>query len=323
MIVKNEEAVLARCLNSITGLWDELIIVDTGSTDRTVEIANEFGAKVIHYDWIAPGHKGDARNFGIVQAVSQWIVVIDADEVLPDPAATRAAILAAREADALYVRFDNYVDGQVNLSWRQIRVFRHERYVYKYREHEVPVALVDSPSVIDADIVFQHRAPDGRATGKKEPMLARLTFDARENPTDPHPLYFLHRECLNQGQYERAIELGQRYLGLTSAGGYVQADVHGNIAMAYQNLGNHAEATKQMHLAAACEPNKREWLYKLAVLYSRQSLWTVALAMLRAAAELTPSADRQWEPQTTARIYDLMNICQQNIAHALAHSHTH
>lgn len=322
MIVKNEEEVLARCLDSVRGLWDELIIVDTGSTDRTIEIAESYGAKVLHYEWIAPGNKGDARNFGIAHAVSQWVVVIDADEVLINAVQARKDILTAN-ADAIQVQFNNFEGNNITLSWKQIRVFKRGAYTYKYREHEIPVAVSQNPILFDSYIVIEHRAPESRKSAKSAPMMARLELDVAENPTDPHPLYFWHRQCLLNGHYEKCIELGHKYLELTKQGGYIEADVHGNIAHAYANTGNLPAAQKEMHLAAACEPQKREWLYRLAVLYQNSGQWNVALAMLRAATELLPNEDRQWEPQTTARIYDLMNICQREIAHSLAHSHTH
>lgn len=322
MIVKNEEAVLARCLDSIRGLWDELIIVDTGSTDRTVEIAKAYGAKMLHYDWIAPGNKGAARNVGIDGAVSQWVVVIDADEVVRNARQLRADILAAN-ADAILVNFNNYIDGQISLSWKQIRIFRRGRYTYKYREHEVPAALVANPIIADSAFVFEHRSPNGRANGKAEPMLARLMLDVEENPTDPHPLYFLHREYLIQGDNQRAIEVGEQYLHLTANGGFIQGDVYANLAVAQQRLGAVSQARRCLHLAVAEEPQRREWWYRLALLHFECREWNLALAMLRAAAELLPDESRQWEPSTTARIYDLMQKAQHEMSHALAHSHTH
>jgi len=321
MIVKNEESVLPRCLDAIKGLWDELIIVDTGSTDRTVEIAQSYGANVLHYEWIAPGNKGAARNFGIAAAVSQWIVVLDADEVIINAPQARKDILAAEDADAIQVQFNNFERGQINLSWKQTRIFKRGKYLYKYREHEIPVAQIVNPTVCDSYMVFEHRAPEGRQQTKSAPMIARLALDVEENPTDPHPLYFYHRQCAINGENEKAIELGQQYLELTKSGNFIQADVYSNMATAYFNMGNLPEAQKQMHLAAACEPHKREWLYRLAVLYQNGQQWNIAFAILRAAAELLPNEERQWEPLTTSRIYELMDICQREMAHALAHSH--
>lgn len=322
MIVKNEEEVLSRCLNAIAGLWDELIIVDTGSTDRTVEIAQSYGAMVLHYEWVAPGNKGAARNLGIEAATGKWIVIVDADEVVCEPLAIRA-MLQDCQAPKVQVLFHNYINGEINLSWRQVRIFQRGACAYKYREHEIPVDL--SPNLAEAatDFVFQHRAPDGRATGKSAPMLARLAMDVDENPNDPHSLYFYHRECLIQGLDEQSIELGQQYLDLTANGGYIQSEVYGNRAIAYQRMGNINEARKSLHMAAACEPMNREWIYRLGLLHTDCKEWNIALAMLRAAAEILPNQSRQWEPTTTARIYQLIEYCQHELAHSLAHSHSH
>ena len=325
MIVKNEEAVLGRCLDSINGLWDELIIVDTGSTDATIEIAYEYGAKVIHYEWIVPGNKGEARNVGIDAAVSQWIVVVDADEIVQNAKGIRTALeTVLGDIDAVQVQFQNYDDsGQSTLAWYQTRIFRRGKFSYKYREHEVPVTSDPNARVELSGIVFEHRVPAGRQQIKSAPMLERLTADVEENPNDPHPLYFLHRECLNQGENEKAIELGNRYLEMTKDGGFIQGDVYANLALAQQRAGAVSQARRALHLAIAEEPTRREFWYRLGLLHYESKEWNLAVAALRGATEILPDESRQWEPSTTARIYDLLGLCQQNIAHDLAHSHHH
>jgi len=80
MIVKNEEKLLGQCLESIKDIADEIVVVDTGSTDRTVEIAKKNGAKVFHYPWRDDFSK--ARNYSIAKSTGKWIFYIDADEVL-------------------------------------------------------------------------------------------------------------------------------------------------------------------------------------------------------------------------------------------------
>lgn len=85
MIVKNEEKELSTCLESVSGLVDEIIIVDTGSTDGTVEIAQCFKARVVKIEW--PGDFALARNMSITMAVSDWILVLDADEYLDQASA--------------------------------------------------------------------------------------------------------------------------------------------------------------------------------------------------------------------------------------------
>src|SRR5436190_22371274 len=82
MIVKNESKHLANCLESVDGVVDEIIIVDTGSTDNTIEIAEKYGAKVFHYKW--HDDFGAARNEALKYASGDWVLVLDADEVLSD-----------------------------------------------------------------------------------------------------------------------------------------------------------------------------------------------------------------------------------------------
>ena len=82
MIVKNEEAILARCLDSVADLMDEIIIVDTGSEDRTKEIARRYTDQV--YDYVWEDDFADARNFSFSKATMDYIYVPDADEVLDE-----------------------------------------------------------------------------------------------------------------------------------------------------------------------------------------------------------------------------------------------
>ena len=82
MIVKNESRILARCLSSIADLMDEIIIIDTGSTDNTKEIAREYTDKVFDFTWT--GSFADARNYSFSKATQDYIYCADADEVLDD-----------------------------------------------------------------------------------------------------------------------------------------------------------------------------------------------------------------------------------------------
>lgn len=82
MIVKNEERVLARCLDSLCGLMDEIIIVDTGSTDSTKDIARKYTDKIYDFQWV--DDFSAARNFSFSKATKDYIYVADADEVLDE-----------------------------------------------------------------------------------------------------------------------------------------------------------------------------------------------------------------------------------------------
>src|SRR6187431_237595 len=95
MIVKNEEAVLARCLTSLHGIVDEIHVHDTGSTDATLEIAAEFGASITHGPWT--DDFAAARNAALEGWTADWALVVDADEqVVADVAALRDFLATSR-----------------------------------------------------------------------------------------------------------------------------------------------------------------------------------------------------------------------------------
>lgn len=100
MIVRDEEDVLGGCLESIHDVVDEMIVVDTGSQDNTVEIAEEYGAEVYEYEW--EGHFGEARNYSFDQATEDWILYIDADERLSPKFRQNIDELLEAENDILY-----------------------------------------------------------------------------------------------------------------------------------------------------------------------------------------------------------------------------
>ena len=82
MIVKNEEMNIARCLDSMAGLVEEIIVVDTGSADRTVEIVSNYTSKVYSYPW--NDDFSDARNYSLSKASMDYCMWMDADDILKE-----------------------------------------------------------------------------------------------------------------------------------------------------------------------------------------------------------------------------------------------
>ncbi len=125
MIVKNEARFLPGCLKSIRNVVDEIVIVDTGSTDETVKIAKQFGAKVHHFDW--NNSFAEARNEAIRYATSDYILWMDADERLNKGDVRQLSFLKQRlpsEKDIAYaVEILNYRQGRWPESAFQTRIF--------------------------------------------------------------------------------------------------------------------------------------------------------------------------------------------------------
>lgn len=118
MIVKNEETYLARSLRSIRDVADEIIVVDTGSTDKTKDIATAFGAKLYDLPWT--GDFSVARNYSIRQASADWILILDADEVISGKDGTTLQKLISKKAGTLSaytIMTRNYVNNVSLIGW--------------------------------------------------------------------------------------------------------------------------------------------------------------------------------------------------------------
>ena len=126
MIVKNEEKHLAYCLNSLTPVADEMIVVDTGSTDKTKEIAEAFGARIFDFEWI--NDFSAARNYSLSQAQGDWILVMDADEVISGQDYAKLKKLLTKKKEIAYnLVTRNYVHRTAGDGW----VCNDNSYIYE------------------------------------------------------------------------------------------------------------------------------------------------------------------------------------------------
>ncbi|MGF1503416.1 MAG: glycosyltransferase [Paracoccaceae bacterium] len=124
LIVRNEERHLEACLASLAGFVDEIVVVDTGSRDGTLAIAEAYGAQIGHFPWI--DDFSAARNAALDRATGRWILYIDADERLVATVAERAAarrMLATRRLAGAHVRLQAHKDLG---SYRELRLFRND-----------------------------------------------------------------------------------------------------------------------------------------------------------------------------------------------------
>jgi hypothetical protein len=210
MIVRDEAHCLERCLNSITGLVDEINIVDTGSVDGSLEIARSFTERVYEFEWC--GDFAAARNYSLAMATRDRLVVLDADEWLDE--ACRPNFRDAVErlcqpgscGDVLVVSpFEYGPDGaaevRVARSWVP-RVFtRPVRYVGAI--HEQP----EGPErTIRLGLTFHHDGYSRRAVERKAGRnIAILRASLTDAPDNPYLRFQLGRELLIRGSQDGAI----------------------------------------------------------------------------------------------------------------------
>ena len=166
MIVKNEEETLGKCLKSLEGLVDEMIIVDTGSTDKTVEIAKGFGAKV--YDFMWNGDFSAARNFSFSHASCDFIYTADADEELDETNRERflklKQDLESLDIDIVQMYYCNQLSFRTVYNFdRELRpkLFRRIRhFVWEDPIHE---QVILDPIICNSEIEIIHSPRESHA----------------------------------------------------------------------------------------------------------------------------------------------------------------
>ena len=195
MIVKDEEQVLADALRSVEGLADEVLVYDTGSTDRTREIAAEHGARVVEGFW--DDHFGDARNRALAHCHGRWALIVDADDVVEaDPAELRAA-LADSTVEGYVVTVENVLGLRATRrdSFLSCRLFPRRLGVYAGRLHEQVVSRVTGALISGV--------PRRWAGGAAQRLPAGQCRRAGQVPPQPRPCRAGRPRCRGRAGRQR------------------------------------------------------------------------------------------------------------------------
>ena len=257
VIVKNEEGFIAQCLNSVKDFVDEIIVVDTGSEDRTVEIAKEYEAKIFVHPWV--GDFSVARNHCIDHAASDWILVLDADErlALRDAAQLRdliqnttclgfkliqrnylwdARVACSRPTPQDYEEGRNYSNC---VDLKVIRLFKNSAEIrYQGRVHELVDPVFESRQLpfLSTDLVIHHYgkvAERNRLEVKKQVYLALGRQKAQEEPGSAMAQYELGIQLFELDRFREAIPYFEAAYRLNPSIDFSQF----YLALAYHRLG--------------------------------------------------------------------------------------
>ncbi|MCC6396857.1 MAG: glycosyltransferase [Bacteroidetes bacterium] len=230
MIVKNEESMLASCLAGASGIVDEMIVVDTGSTDRTPMVAAACGARVFSHPW--QNNYAEARNAALNHASGGWILVLDADEriAMRDRAAVKGLLEELRrEPAAVVLTTRNYVHDAGVQGWEQNDG--------SYDDVEAGSGWVPSDKVRlfphRTDVLFEQPVHE-----VVEPSLQRAGIPLLQTGVPIH-----HYGRLNKGRTREKAEqyaaIGRAKLAASGAGDFRAVR---ELAAQEQELGNHAQA---------------------------------------------------------------------------------
>jgi tetratricopeptide (TPR) repeat protein len=295
MIVKDEETFLPRCLQSIKEFADEIVVVDTGSTDRTMDIARSFGARVYEYAW--QGDFSSARNESLRLAAKDWIMIIDADEELPAGEIAGLRFLINRpEAQILSLSVYNksLETGRVSSFLPSMRLFRRSLGLRYYGIVHNRLDVPPDIPVTRCQAKIYHYGYDLSHVAlekKKARSRALLEQQLADNPDDLYANFNMAQllrgyrdtdgETINRQIIEHAGRVIRHPESRTQAyRGQRLMSLH-QMAAALYALGRYREAADYCQEALAAKPGYLDPLMTLGHIHMAVDRWPEAKAYYR------------------------------------------
>lgn len=215
MIVKDEESTLARCLESVCGLADEIIIADTGSSDKTTEIAEKYTDNIFSFEWADDFSK--ARNFSFSKATYEYIMWLDADDVIL--ARDRQKLIDWKisddRPDILMLPYHAAIDsdGAPSLTYYRERILRRDRAFKWYGAVHEAISPCGRAVYLDAAVTHMKKVhtPSDRNLKIYEALLAK------GEPMSLRDTYYYARELFFHSCFSQAAELFENVINSTDA----------------------------------------------------------------------------------------------------------
>lgn len=282
MIVKNEETNLPNALESVRGLFDEIVVVDTGSTDRTVEIARSFGARVFDFPWV--DDFAAARNAALARATGDYALWLDADDVVEAPEREKLEQLLAKLTPLGTPMGDRRAAGYVlrcacdpspdgtggDTVVDHVRLFPVRegiRWTYRVHEQILPALNRARIPVRWTDITIRHTGyVDQALRGRKLERDSKILLaELEERPDEPFVLFNLGALAGERKHWALSLEYLRRSLALSRPTDSITRKLYALIARAHQMRGAATEAIKACNEGLAIEPDNAELLFRKAV----------------------------------------------------------
>lgn len=259
MIVKNEEAHIAKSLHSVSGA-DEIIVCDTGSTDNTVEIAKNYGAKVFtDYTW--NDNFAEARNHSLSKCTGDWVLIVDADEWLEPGGISKIRELLLNSINPhSTVYFQTIAEGGIQ-SHSSIRLFKRNAGIrWKGAAHNY---LTESKGYISDIKLYYGYSPTHKADPDRTLRILQKAVDS--NPNLPRETYYLAREYYYRQKWGEAIRYYNDYLKIATWGPEI-ADAWLMLARCHHASGTSQEARDCTMRAIITNANFKEAILFMAEL---------------------------------------------------------
>lgn len=301
MIVKNEEQYLPKCLASAKPWVDEIVVVDTGSTDRTVQIAESFGARVLHFPWA--GDFSAARNHSLDAATGDWIMFLDADEEIVDGDGPRLRELLDQPGySGWYLHLLSFIGdkpGGEAVGHVAFRLFTHHpKHRFTGRLHEQVLAAVqlNGGRIGFSNVRLYHYGYLNKPTVEKDKVSRNfqiLLKEVKDRPDDPFVHFNLGVEYMRQGKSEQALDAYQKAFKHlpTLEMAYASVLVR-NIVLCLISLERYDEALSVLKDALVGFPDYTDLIYLKARVYEKKGDYETAIQLFQKCLKQGESASR-------------------------------
>jgi len=276
MIVRDEEDNLPHCLGSVAGLFDEIVVLDTGSKDRTREIAQEFGARVFVFVWV--DDFASARNAALARATGDYAFWLDADDVIDPPQRVLLERLIAdlpRGGHAAYVvrcscdPSPNGDGGQTVVDHIRLFPVREDiRWSYRVHEQILPALRRANLPVHWSDVVVRHTGYTDRElrARKLDRDCKILNDELAERPDDPFVLFNLGSIAIERQDWTQALAHLRHSLAGSAPTDSITRKLYALIARAHQMLGEPQQALAACAAGLEFDPDDAELLFREAIM---------------------------------------------------------
>ncbi len=302
MIVKNEGTTIERVLACAKPLCDEMIVVDTGSTDDTVAKARAMGAQVHHFTWI--NDFAAARNHSFSLCTKEWILWLDGDDIITPE--NQARILEIKQQE-----LTPELDGAFLRYFYPPFIQRRERIVRRalfgtqieWREpiHECIHGLNQARMRYYDDVAIQHDTPPERHALKKDRNITILRTHVQNGANDQRTLYSYAVECLHSLYKDEAGPVVERFFATATDRNY-RYEIYSKLYDFHMHFGEPQAALDTLFKGLMEMPQRAECYYKIGRhILDKQDMPHGALPMLKAASEIALPNDGI--PETHAYTY--------------------
>lgn len=290
MIVKDEEDMIRACLDSVINLVDEIVIVDTGSVDETVDIARTYTNKVYNIPW--QEDFSAARNFAIDKCSCKWVLSLDADERLGTVAGDLRELITNTDSEAFFVPLRNYISPSGS-DFNEIGVLRLFRNLPQYRfvgkVHE-QIRIVDQELVRYSNypIIIHSYIEPGRRQNKRRRNINMITEQLKNQPVNQVFLkYYLGCEWLGLGKYRKACEcFWYAYEKLDRTHIFFRSSVTRSLIACLRNLGKLEEALALCMRETEVYPEYTDLFFDGGVVLEQMGEYEIARRWFKVAVDL-------------------------------------